>query len=59
MDDDFYDDFYDIVIDIENFEDLKNNGWKIVTSEEGIQKYQYFKDVSYNNNDIYEKEKKS
>ena len=58
MDDDFYDDFYDIVIDIENFEDLKNNGWKIVTSEEGIQKYQYFKDVSYNNNDIYEKEKK-
>ena len=29
------DDFYDIVIDIEKFEDLKNNGWKIITSKEG------------------------
>ena len=57
MDNDFYDDFYDIAIDIEKFEDLKNNGWKIVTSEEGLQKYEYFKDVSHNN-DIYEREKK-
>ena len=57
MDNDFYDDFYDIAIDIEKFEDLKNNGWKIVTSEEGLQKYEYFKNVSHNN-DIYEREKK-
>ena len=52
------DDFYDIVIDIEKFEDLKNNGWKIGMNEKGQNKYEYFKDVSYNNNDIYKSEKK-
>ena len=44
MDDDFYDDFYDIVIDIENFEDLKDKGWKIEMNEKGKNKYEYFKD---------------
>ena len=33
---------YDIVIDIENFEDLKKKGWKIEMNEKGNQKYEYF-----------------
>ena len=43
---------YDIVIDIENFEDLKNNGWKIEMNENGKNKYEYFK------NESHEREKK-
>ena len=34
---------YDIIIDIKTFEDLKNNGWKIMASENGNEKYEYFK----------------
>ena len=37
-------DIYDIEIDIKTFEDLKNNGWEIKMSEEGLEKYQYFSD---------------
>jgi GTPase SAR1 family protein len=37
------DNIYDIIIDIKSFEDLKNNGWKIMASENGYEKYEYFK----------------
>ena len=38
-------DFYDLIIDIESFDDLKSsNGWKILTNEKGFKKYEYFKD---------------
>jgi len=40
--------FYDLIIDIESFEDLKSEGWKILTSDEGNAKYDYFKDVTNN-----------
>ena len=40
--------FYDLIIDIESFEDLKSEGWKILTSDEGNAKYEYFKDVTDN-----------
>ena len=43
------DNIYDIIIDIENFEDLKDKGWKIEMNEKGENKYEYFKDVSNNN----------
>ena len=39
--------FYDLIIDIESFNDLKseeNDGWKIFSSEKGMEKYEYFKD---------------
>ena len=35
-------DFYDIIIDIESFNDLKGKGWKIECSENGKKKYNYF-----------------
>ena len=42
-------DFYDLIIDIESFDDLKSStGWKIFTNEKGFKKYEYFKDVTSN-----------
>ena len=36
-------DFYDLIIDIESFDDLKSsNGWKILTSDDGNDKYHHF-----------------
>ena len=35
--------FYDIIVDIESFDDLKSsNGWKILTSDDGNDKYHHF-----------------
>ena len=35
--------FYDLIIDIESFDDLKSsNGWKILTSDDGNDKYHHF-----------------
>ena len=48
-------DFYDIVFNIDSFADLKaeeNDGWKIEMSEEGQDKYDFFR-----NKDFKEKEK--
>ena len=39
-------DFYDIIIDIESFDDLKKNGWKIESSAKGNEKYNYFINVN-------------
>ena len=47
------DDIYDIVIDTETFEELKNEGWKINMNENGEKKYKYFK--SENNIKDYDK----
>ena len=36
-------DFYDLIIDIESFDDLKSStGWKILTSDDGNDKYHHF-----------------
>ena len=35
--------FYDLIINIESFDDLKSKGWKIDTTEPGIDKYEYYK----------------
>ena len=41
--------FYDIIIDIESFDDLKSStGWKILSNENGNKKYEYFKDGTDN-----------
>jgi hypothetical protein len=35
--------FYDIIVDIESFDDLKSsNGWKILSSDDGNDKYHHF-----------------
>ena len=39
-------DFYDLIIDIESFNDLKSEGWKIEMSEDGLKKYDNFKSDS-------------
>ena len=36
--------FYDLIIDIESFNDLKENGWKIEKSQDGSDKYEFFKE---------------
>ena len=36
-------DFYDIIIDIESFKDLKSEGWKIMMSQDGKNKYEHYK----------------
>ena len=47
-------DYYDIIIDIQSFKDLQSsNGWKILTSEKGNEKYEYFR----NKDDIKSGEK--
>ena len=42
------DDFYDIIIDIKTFEDLKNNGWDIMMHENGEKKYFKQKEININ-----------
>jgi len=46
-------DFYDVIIDIESFNDLKpnGNGWKILMSDSGNDKYDYFKTDSNTENE--------
>jgi hypothetical protein len=39
-------DFYDLIIDIESFNDLKSEGWKIIMSQDGNDKYEYYKNES-------------
>ena len=48
--------FYDLVVDIESFNDLKNDGWKIESTSEGQYKYEYFKNT---NSEDKEAEKKA
>jgi len=47
--------FYDVIIDIESFNDLKskenNTGWKILMSEKGNEKYEYFSNINTSNED--------
>jgi len=38
--------FYDLVVDIESFNDLKNEGWKIESTSDGEKKYDYFKELT-------------
>ena len=38
--------FYDLIIDIESFNDLKSDGWKILMSQDGKDRYEFFKNES-------------
>ena len=45
---------YNIIVDINTFEELKNKGWEIIMTEDGENKYEYFRDE----NDKYDYDKK-
>ena len=41
-------DFYDVIIDIDSFQDLKSKGWEIKMTEEGQKKYNFFSNQQQN-----------